>query len=282
MIEHLPTLRLYAWLLPFILVGCYKDSIDDFAEEETVIQNVVLGQQEADDALDIVYQSEVYQMLHPGQDIILNECATISNDPTNKVLTIDFGSKSAGCSSFFGRFRRGKIISNYEGNLGDTLASRTLTFDNFVADNRSISGTVTLDSQSFNFVHQIVARRSVKDFQVLFPGGGGITFNGAQIRTWHSGMADTIEFNNTYVLQGDLEGESSTGRSFTSSITKDVFINFYCASQGGGYARTVGLVELTHLEGYPDRTRTVDYGDSTCNKAAHVTTFRRSYGIGTD
>ena len=43
------------------VAGCYKEYSENFAEEETIIQNAAIGQQLADDALDIVYQAEVLQ-----------------------------------------------------------------------------------------------------------------------------------------------------------------------------------------------------------------------------
>ena len=75
-----------------------------------------------------------------------------------------------------------------------------------------------------------------------------------------------------------MSGVSSGGRSFTQDIISPVRTNFYCASLGD-FARSQGVVELTVLEGYPNRKRTVDYGNGVCNNTITIETFRRTYGV---
>lgn len=272
-------IRLFAIALAFGTGACYQEYAENFADEEIITQDAAIGEQEADDALDVVYQAEVVQRLHPGVTITVNNCATITTDTINHIMTIDFGSQSKGCQAFFGRYRHGKIQSIYEGDLGDTLARRTIGFQNYWASHQAVEGTVILDSMYLDAANQVVASRSLQDFKVTFSDGSAVTFNGSRRKVWIAGMGDTLEYNNAYTLSGTITGTSSSGHAFRQDITTGVFINFYCASSTGGFARTFGVVELSKLDGYPDRTRTVDYGDSTCNKTVSVITFRRTYGI---
>lgn len=274
--------RIFSRLLFAVLMltadACFKDSTENFVDEELAIQDAALGEQEADDVLDVVYQAEFLQHTHPGVTILINTCATVSTDTINKVMTIDFGLNVAGCVAFYNRVRKGKIISTYEGNIGDTLSRRTVTFDHYSVSNKSVTGTVDLGNFTINALGQIVADRTMTDLAVTFGDGSGVTFNGTESKTWRTGMADTLLYNNTYILTGEVNGVTHSGRSFTQRIDLPVLINFYCAFQNG-FARTQGQVDLIHLDGYPDRTRLANYGDSTCNKSVTISTFRRTYGV---
>jgi hypothetical protein len=143
---------------------------------------------------------------------------------------------------------------------------------------KAISGTVLLHDISFVDSVQ-VASRTLIDFHVDFPNGTGITFNGSHQRSWISGRSDTIPDNNVYTYAGSLTGLASGGRTFKQDITTPILTNFYCASLGF-FARSAGVVELSELEGYPNRKRTVNYGTDKCDRSITVETFRRTYGVG--
>ena len=279
---------------PFILAaclavaGCYKEYSENFTEEETIVQNAAIGQQLADDALDIVYQAEVLQKRFPrdttGSPLA---CGTISNDAANKILTIDYGT---GCADTHGRTHSGKIIVMYSNILGDTLANRLVTFDQYVVGKvdppfslKKVEGTVGLHDFQILPDSAYVAIRTLTDFKITFPNGTGVTFNGSHDRVWTSGGGDSLATNNRYTFRGSMTGVSSSGHSFTQTVTTPFIADFYCSSQGF-FARTYGVVELSKLDGYPDRKRTVDYGaDSTkYDNTVTVSTFRRTYGLTTD
>ena len=266
------------------VAGCYKEYSEDFAEEETIVQNAAIGQQLADDALDIVYQAEYLLKKHPGVTTNFptstGTCGTIVNDTINKILIINY---DTGCVAAIGGTHRGKIIVAYSSTLGDTTADRLVTFDQYVVNLKKVEGTVSLHDFAMLPDGAFVAVRTVTDFKVTFPNGTGITFNGSHDRVWTSGRGDNLATNNRYTFRGSMQGVSSTGRSFTQDITKPFIADFYCASKGF-FARTYGIVELTGLTGYPDRKRTVDYGsDSTkYDNTVTVSTFRRTYGVTTD
>jgi hypothetical protein len=125
------------------VAGCYKEYSEDFADEETIVQNAAIGQQLADDALDIVYQAEYLLKKLPGGTksfpTSTRTCGTISDDAINKILTIDY---DTGCVAAYGGTYSGKIIVAYSSTLGDTLADRLVTFDHFVVNLKKVEGTV--------------------------------------------------------------------------------------------------------------------------------------------
>ncbi len=270
------------------VAGCYKEYSENFAEEETIVQNAAIGQQMADDALDIVYQAEVLQKNFSGGSTTFPgstaACGTIANDAANKILTIDYGS---GCADANGRTHSGKIIVNYSSILGDTQADRLVAFDQYVVNLNKVEGTVGLHDFAILPDSAYAAVRNLTDFKITYPNGTGVTFNGSHDRVWTSGRADSLINNNRYTFResitGPITGMSSTGRSFTQTITTPFIADFYCVSKGF-FGRTYGVVELSRLGGYPDRKRTVDYGsDSTkYDNTVTVSTFRRTYGVTTE
>lgn len=266
----------WAFFIAFVAFGsCYKESSENYTEEEIILENAAIGQYEADEALNIAYEAEVLQKIVAGAGFTLSECG-ITDDPVNKILTIHFD--SACVRGIFPRKRQGSIQVNYSTSLIDSLSSRTLSFDNYRVNGRGVQGTVTLHDISFVDSVQ-VATRTLTDFSVSFPNGTAITFNGSHQRTWASGMADSIPNNNVYAFTGSMDGVSSSGRTFTQTIVTPVITNFYCASLDY-FARTQGVVELTELQGYPNRKRTADYGIGVCNNTISIKTFRRTYGVG--
>jgi len=83
-----------------------------FCREETIVRNAAIGQQLADDALDIVYQAEYLLKKHPGVTTNFptstGTCGTIVDDAINKILSINY---DTGCVAAIGGIHRGKIMS---------------------------------------------------------------------------------------------------------------------------------------------------------------------------
>jgi len=273
--------RLFALVACLAVAGCYKEYSEDFAEEEIIVQNAAIGQQLADDALDIVYQAEVLQKRFPGDTTNSPvACGVISNDASNKILTVDYGT---GCPDTHGRVHSGKLIVSYSSLLGDTTADRELTFDHYVVNLKKVEGTVGLHNFEILPDGAFVIVRTLTDLKITFPNGTSVMYNGSHDRVWTSGRGDSLATNNRYAFRGTINGVSSSGRVFTQKITTPVIADFYSVSQGF-FARTYGVVELIKLDGYPDRQRTVNYGkDSTkYDNTVTVSTFRRTYGITAD
>ncbi len=263
-------------LLAASMIGC-KDKSEDFGDEEAIIENTAVGDNETDDASQVSYTAE-FDSKGARSERTLPACAVVTNDKTAKILTIDFGT---GCIGAYGRTRSGKILIAYTTTIGDSLANRIITFENYKVNNKSVEGTIELRDISINPAGNLQSTRKVTDLKVTFPNGKSITFNGARTREWIGGKGDNDPTNNKYKITGSITGISSTGRTFTHEITTPVIVDFACAKLGN-FARISGVVETTKVGGFGERKRTVDYGDGTCDKTITVTTFRRTYTITVD
>lgn len=295
-----------AMALLFGLLGCSQDVSLNYSEEETTLENVAIGQNEAYDALEVDYQMEADFLasrpyrLQPS--VWVDNCTTVTNDSINKILTIDFGPYTQGdvipgCLSLFSRIRSGKIIVRYVTTLGDTATNRIITFDSYIVNNKVIEDTVEWLNISLNSAQKLQGTVKFVNLKIGFPDGTSITLNGHQTRVWDQGMGDQDPSNNIYLIPVDslnpttgltsnpLTGMTSTQRSFRSDQIATVLINFSCAIPGN-FARTVGLVSLTTLSGFPDQLREVNYCTGTttttgstciCDQIVEVVTYRRTF-----
>lgn len=256
------------------MVGC-KDNSEDFADEEATVQNSAIADNEADDIAQVSYAGEFDSK--SGRSEGLSGCAKPTNDKVNKILTFDFGT---GCTGLYGRTRSGIIKVLYDGVLGDSLAKRTITFENYKVNGKSIEGTIEVEGIG-GLTGNPQATRKLINLKITFGNGKSVTLNGTRTREWTSGFGNNNPDDNKYKVTGTLEGTTSTGRSFTQEITAPIIVDFSCAKDGK-FARTAGIVEITKVGGFGTRKRTVDYGDGTCDNTITITTFRRTYTVTVD
>ena len=178
----------------------------------------------------------------------------------------------------YGRERKGKIIIKYSTEIGDNIANRIITFEDFFVNNKGVSGTIELRDVSVNASGNLQSVKKLIELTISFPNGESMVYNGSRTREWISGAGDDDPTNNVYRITGSVEGKSTNGRSFTHEIVEPIIADWSCAAQGK-FARVAGVVEMTRLGGYTNRKRTVDYGDGECDNTIVVTTFRRTYTV---
>lgn len=259
-----------------LLVSCDNnaDQQGTETEEEQTLESASISEDETDDVLEITYQTET-ELVSAGGRVRTTTCAEVTNDKENNIITIDFGD---GCVGPRGRERSGKIIIAYSHEIGDSLANRIITFENYVVNNKGITGTIELRDRSINEAGNLQSVKRLIDLTITFPNGQQTVFNGSRTREWLSGAGDDDPSNNVYKITGSVEGISTTGRSFTHTIVEPIISDWSCAAQGN-FARISGVVELSKLKGYSVRKRTVDYGDGECDNFITITTFKRTYVI---
>jgi hypothetical protein len=264
-------------LAGLLAVSCNRD--EDMqqgtdSEEEQAVESSSVGDDASDDALEMSYQAE-HQLSISGGRVNTTLCATVTNDIVNKIITIDFGD---GCVGPYGRVRKGKILIAYSSEVGDSLANRIITFENFFVNNKGVTGTIELRDVSINADGNLQSTNRLKDLTITFASGQKVVYNGTRTREWLAGAGDDDPTNNKYRITGTVTGESTTGRSFTQEIVEPIISDWSCAAQGN-FARVAGVVEMTKLNGYSVRKRTVDYGDGECDNVITITTFRRTYKV---
>lgn len=267
-----------AFLFAIVLVtSCDNENVlnqGSEQEEEQVVESASISEDATDDVLEIAALAED-ELAADGGRINSDLCAVVTHDKENKTVTIDFGD---GCVGPYGRERKGKIIIKYSSEIGDNVANRIITFEDFFVNNKGVTGTIELRDFSINASGNLQSVKRLIELTISFPNGESMVFNGSRTREWISGEGDDDPSNNVYRITGSIEGKSTKGRSFTHEIVEPIIADWSCAAQGK-FARVAGVVEMTRLGGYNNRKRTVDYGDGECDNIIVVTTFRRTYTV---
>jgi hypothetical protein len=246
--------------------ACNDDSDKDISEDEQM--SIAENSTESDSGVDEDLQaaSEATGSSSGGR-IAENSCAVVTRDATAKTITIDFGT---GCQGRFGRSRTGKIIITYGGEFNDSLANRTITFQNYTVGQKHISGTIELRNFNLNGDGHLTCERKITDYTVTYPNGKTFTLNGTTTREWLSGDRDKIPGNEVIKITGSYTGESTNGRKYSRTIVDPIIANFTCKASGG-FLRVSGSEEMTMTTAKKNRTRTINYGTGDCDNEITIT-----------
>jgi hypothetical protein len=202
------------------------------------------------------------------------DCAIITKDSINKILTIDFGD---GCEGPRGKVRKGKIIINYDGDMEAKTVSRLISFDNYFVDGNKFGGNIEVNKSIEGGSAIMISERTLKNFTVAYPEGKVTKTNGTMTREWLEGFGDEDKNTNLVRLTGSIQGVSSNGRVFKTEIVAPVILSYGCAAEGG-FLRVAGTVKMAVGKIVDESLergflRVVDYGDGSCDKEYTVTVF---------
>lgn len=256
--------------------SCNDDEnlVSNESDEANLTELASVGENESDDVLEVLDQAEMSFAAESAARTTAM-CATVTNDSENKILTIDFGD---GCVGPYGRTRSGKILIAYSGTVNDGISNRIITFDNYVVNNKAVTGSIELRDITVNDDGTISSTKKLVGLTVTFPNGESVTYNGSRTREWIEGMRDGDPSNNVFRLTGSVEGVWSNGRTFTHAIVEPIISDWSCAADGG-FARVSGIVEVKRLGGYVNRKRVTNYGEGTCDNTFTVTIGARTFQI---
>lgn len=260
--------------------SCSDDEalMDNETEEAEMAELASVGENESDDVLEVTDQAETSLAgSEAGRTAEWDySCATVTNDTTANIITIDFGTT---CMGPYGRTRSGKIIVNYSGGaINDGVSARIITFENYVVNNRAVTGSIELRDINENADGTISSTKKLIGLTVTFPNGQFVSFTGSRTRLWTEGVRDGDPANNVFEITGSVEGVWSNGRTFTHRITEKIVSDWSCAASGG-FARVSGVVEVERLAGFVNRKRVTNYGNGDCDNIITVTIGTRTFEI---
>lgn len=256
--------------------SCSDDEtlMDNESDEAEMAELSSVGENESDDVLEVLDQVE---MSYGGSEAgrVSELCATVTNDTENNILTIDFGD---GCVGPYGRTRSGKIIVAYSGTINDGISNRIITFDDYVVNNRAVTGSIELRDITVNEDETISSTKKLVALTITFPNGQSVSFTGSRTRLWIEGIRDGDPSNNVFEITGSVEGVWSNGSTFTNRITETIVSDWSCAASGG-FARISGVVEIERLRGSVKRLRKIIYGDGACDNRITIIIGTRTFEI---
>jgi len=203
------------------------------------------------------------------ENTLLSHCATVTVVPdtagTGGTITVDFGSQNCQCHD--GRYRRGVINIIYTGHYRDSGTVISTTFNNYyvgkdaghmfkVTGSKSVTNNGTNSSGNINFTIAVNGHLT---------NANNVSMNWASTRNreWISGEnTPLIWTDDEYLISGSASGTNFEQNTFTVNITNPLKIALNC------WWIKSGTFDLTPA-GKP--TRTLDYGNGTCDANATVT-----------
>ena len=268
------------FLIPFVclaLVSCkkWRANKESIAIESTRIENAFdemtnITDQAIDGSL-VYYKSGAVVVNRPGQKPIqpktpCNVLITIDTIAQPHTLTVDWGTTNCDCND--GKTRRGKIVTTFTGSYLAQGTVLTHTPVAYYVNDVLIEGTKTVENMGLNASGKPYFNVAI-DGQATFTNGETMTYISSRVRTWTSGFNTPIyRWDDTYEITGSANGNHSNGSSFVSNVLSPVVINIGC-----GFPVS-GVIDFTP-SGLP--TRTIDYGNGTCDLTFTVTVNGNTY-----
>ena len=214
-------------------------------------------------------------------------CATVTRDTLNKTVTVTFN----GGTCLDGRIRTGSLIYNYSNSTNGAKRYRhpgfhlNITSNNYVVDgnaitinNKTISNTTPV---GFNPLTTNETWSISASISVTLVGGGSVSWSCDRVKTLlntsttYSNAATPITWSMARIgFTGSANGTRSNGETFASSISSQLIRDFGACSIGGRHPFIQGVIIYTPSG---KSSRTIDYGNGTCDLNATVTINNVSY-----
>jgi hypothetical protein len=197
-----------------------------------------------------------------------NVVITIDTLGTTKTVTIDWGSNNCDCND--GKQRRGKIVTTLSGSYYAQGTVITHTPVDYYVNNNKIEGTKVVTNMGPNSSGQPYYS-VVIDGVVTMSSGEIVTYHSTRTRTFVTGFSTPLNFwDDEYDITGFANASVSDGDSYMANITLPLHIKIGC-----GFI-TSGTLDITP-SGKP--TRTINYGDGTCDATFTITVNGNTYTI---
>lgn len=172
-------------------------------------------------------------------------------------ITLDYS--PGGCDKN-GHTFKGQIVIEQSNKMNVAGAVRTVTFNNFYVDDVKIEGARTHTNDGPNAAGQPVWTKTA-DETFTFPDGSTATYSTDRNRTLIAGANTPSPVDNVWSIEGSSTGTNRKGETFTATITTPLVKRFTCPWIAEG------VIEFEH----DGKTRTLDFGDGTCDRDAVLT-----------
>ncbi len=215
---------------------------------------------------------------NPSGTFAALSCATVtrdtivSSDPDT--TTIDFGSSACQCMD--GRYRQGKIIVIHHGKFTIPQSFRSVSFSNYFvgkdpAQMHQIEGVHTVTFNGKNTAGNFNWTIDAQNMKITRPDGKYHTWTSTRNREWIQGSNTPFNWtDDVFLITGSASGTNVNGNSYSANITTALRRELGC------HWFVSGTVEITPQN---KPTRTVDYGNGTCDNQATVTIGNNTYTI---
>ena len=197
---------------------------------------------------------------------------TILNNDTSNIdtLLINFGNTNY---LYNNKLRKGIINVTYSGSYRDSLSVITTTFDNFYINNKLIQGEMIVTNNGKNISQNLFYNINVNNASINTD-NGVINWQSNSTRELITGAETYLDYtDDIYKITGTSTGNAANGNGFSVEIIDPLHMDLSCLP----YCVITSGSSKISPNGYP--TRTIYYGDSTCNCNVDVVTDKGTYPL---
>jgi hypothetical protein len=256
-----------------LLVSCNKETNESLTSDEKASLNESFAEQtfdELQDMTDQAYNLNDISFKTSNDDFIrFGDCVTITLDTTvmPRLLKIDFGEENCLCRD--GKYRRGKILVTFNGRYRQAGTVITTGFENYYVNDNHVTGWRTVENMGFNDENHIWYQIQV-DGQIALTDGTTLSWQSNRSRTWIQGYNTPFWRDDVYLIEGEGNYSSSSGRQVNRLIIEPIRRELNCRYF------VSGTVEITPVNGI---LRVLDYGEGECDNLAQLTIGDRTLTI---
>jgi hypothetical protein len=250
------------FLLASLLQSCKKDNADLALGAERVTAEDLVAASDLSEIADAEIDEYIPNSFLVGAAEERGGCAEVSfQEPRGvwpNVITIDYGT---GCTQPGGITFKGKIIVNQSNRMDVVGATRVVSYENFFIENAQVTGGRTLTNVGPNASGQPTWTKIGAE-TIIFPDGSQASRNINHVRTQTEGF-DTPDLRPDNVWQVTINdnGTNRNGNAFSAVTTSPLVRRFTCPWI------VSGILELS----VNDSTRSLDFGDGSCENDATLT-----------
>ena len=192
-------------------------------------------------------------------------CATVTHDEENNVKTIYFDND---CFGWRGQSRKGTIVITYSEEQDILGSFRQTSFDDFYHNGIKIEGVRRTEITAIDANGNITRLSTLSDGKMIYEDG---TFSTKQKSFTSYTVYDEDDERKSTTLIGSASGVSSMGEDYSLTIDVPVKFLYNCFSTVRFHKRGKIPVEGVKTIVSGSETKTIDYGDGTCDSTAVVT-----------
>lgn len=253
--------------LSIALTSCSKDESneqEDSTASEVIDESFVESvYEEVQDMADQAYQIELDGLKSTTDDFIrFGDCVTITLDTSvmPRVLTIDFGEENCLCRD--GKYRRGQIISTFNGRYRQTGTVITHGFNNFYVNNNHVEGSKVIENMGLNDDGYMWFTIQVNGQVTMDDDGTILSWESNRTRTWIVGSDTPRWYDDIYLIGGTSSFSNSNGRGREMEIITPLRRELSCNHFVSG---TIQINPVNRPQ------MILDYGQGVCDNMATIT-----------
>jgi hypothetical protein len=264
--------KLFSLLIVWIaLLSCKKENVNTITSEDIQLADAAFNHIESIVNIEVnklekecLGEGESYPNFADTNSIINIMFSLNTSKEYIDTIWINYGTD--GCE-WRGRILKGKVLITQDGKRSTLGTITKVELNNFFIDDYKVEGVKTIEKTDIEFS----LGNSID--HVLVTGGQLTSPDKTQTIQWNSDRIhknDSVNGESFILIEGSINGVNTEGTAFTITTGKPLKLNSTCT-------RIVeGELKVTPSE---MSTRTLNYGDGTCDLKATVTIEDKDYEI---